>query len=246
MADRQVDRRIRGRRRRLTPSLRLEGGAADQELLREGVRAGLTPAAASVLVGLSFGVVAEPVLGPVVTIAMSALVFAGAAQFAATLVLAAGGPATAAIVAGLMLNLRFLPMGVAMAPWMRGSRLSRLAQSYFLVDASWALASRGGGRFEPLVMLGASLPAYPAWVAGTVLGVVGAGALGDPEALGLDALFPAFFLGLLFSELRRPGAAVAAGAGAVIALALVPSTPAGVPVVAASLAALLALGRRPA
>jgi predicted branched-subunit amino acid permease len=213
----------------------------DPDLFREGVRVGLPVAVASGLVGVSFGIVAEPVMGGAAAIAMSALVFAGAAQFAATLVLAAGGSVAAAVIAGLMLNLRFLPMGVALAPWMKCGPLSRAAQSYALVDASWALASRGGGRFEPLVMLGATLPAYPAWVIGTVLGVLGASALGDPEALGLDALFPAFFLGLLWTEAKRPGGLPAALLGAAIALALVPFTPAGVPIVAASLAALLAL-----
>lgn len=212
---------------------------------REGLRAGAPVAVASALVGISFGVAAEPVMGPAAAIAMSALVFAGSAQFAATAVLAAGGSILAAVAAGLMLNMRFLPMGVAMAPWMKGSRLSRAAQSYAMVDASWALASRGGGRFDPQVMLGATLPNYPAWVGGTVIGVAGASSLADPEMLGLDALFPAFFLGLLFAEWKRPGGPRAAFLGAAIALALVPLTPAGVPILAASLAALIAL-RRPA
>lgn len=209
------------------------------------MRAGIPISLASGLVGMSFGVLAEPVMGAVAAIAMSALVFAGSAQFAATAVLAAGGPVGAAVAAGIMLNLRFLPMGVAMAPWMRGRPLARAAQSYALVDASWALSSRGGGRFDPYVMLGASAPQYPAWVGGTALGALGAGVLGDTTALGLDAVFPAFFFGLLWTEARRPGGLNAALTGGVIALVLVPFTPAGVPILVASLAALLAL-RRPA
>jgi predicted branched-subunit amino acid permease len=69
--------------------------------------------------------------------------------------------------------------------------------------------------------------------------------IADPEALGLDVMFPAFFLTLLVTELRRPGGKAAAAIGAAIALVLVPFTPPGVPVMAASLGALVGL-RRPA
>ena len=72
------------------------------------------------MVGISFGVVAEPLMGSVAPIVMSALVFAGAAQFGATAVLASGGDPVTAIATGTMLNLRFLPMGVAAAPALRG------------------------------------------------------------------------------------------------------------------------------
>jgi predicted branched-subunit amino acid permease len=71
------------------------------------------------------------------------------------------------------------------------------------------------------------------WNAGTLAGALLGGGLGDPRALGLDAMFPAAFLALLAPQLRRPGAPVAAVAGAVIALALIGFAPAGVPVVAA-------------
>jgi predicted branched-subunit amino acid permease len=66
----------------------------------------------------------------------------------------------------------------------------------------------------------------------------------DPRALGLDAIFPAFFLVLLAEELRSGSAVVAALLGAALALALVPVAPPGIPVLAASLAALIGL-RRP-
>ena len=71
------------------------------------------------------------------------------------------------------------------------------------------------------------------WNAGTLTGALVGGGLGDPRALGLDAMFPAAFLALLAPQLRRPGAPVAAIAGALIALVLVPVAPVGVPVIAA-------------
>jgi 4-azaleucine resistance transporter AzlC len=214
-----------------------------QPSFREGFRAGLPYAVAAGLLAISFGVLAEPLMGRVAPIVMSILVFAGSAQFAATAVLAAGGGALAAIVAGVLLNARYAPMGVALAPSLRGSKRRRAAFGQALIDFSWAAASRGGGRFDPAYMLGATAPSYPAWVAGTVIGVFAGDLIGDPERLGLDAIFPAFFLALLVEgELRAGKPARPAALGALIALLLVPITPAGVPIIAASAAALIGLG----
>ncbi len=213
-----------------------------QGRFRRGLAIGLPYSAASLLLAISFGVLAEPLMGPVAPIVMSALLFAGSAQFAATAVLTAGGGAAAAIAAGILLNLRYIPMGIALAPSLRGGRLRRAAIGQAMIDFSWAAASRGGGRFDPYFMLGATVPSYPFWVAGTAIGVFAGDLIGDPDALGLDALFPAFFLCLLVEGELRPGLpALAAGLGSLIALALIPITPAGVPVIAASAAALLGL-----
>ena len=111
-----------------------------------------------------------------------------------------------------------------------------------MVDASWALAMRGNGRFDPAFMVGATLTAYPLWVGGTAIGVLLGDSIGDPGALGLDALFPAFFLGLLIGgEAGRAAAFAAALLGAAIAAVLLPFAPPGVPIIAASAAALIGL-----
>jgi 4-azaleucine resistance transporter AzlC len=209
---------------------------------RPGLRAGIGFGLAAFLVGISFGVLAEPLMGSVAPVVMSAVVFAGAAQFGATAVLAAGGDAFTAIAAGTMLNARFLPMGLAAAPALRGRALRRAVEGQAVVDASWALAVRGEGSFDRELLLGATIPQYPAWVAGTLIGVLAGGALGDPDALGLDAIFPAFFLGLLAAELSRPRAAAAALLGGAIALSLTPVLPPGLPVLLASAASLIGLG----
>ncbi len=212
------------------------------ERIREGVRLGLPYAIAALLLAISFGVLAEPLMGPVAPIVMSALLFAGSAQFAATAVLTAGGGAAAAIAAGFLLNLRYLPMGIALAPSVRGGTARRAAIGQAMIDFSWAAASRGGGRFDPAFMVGATAPSYPLWVGGTAIGVFAGDLIGDPGALGLDALFPAFFLCLLVEGELRPGLpTLVAGLGGLIALALIPFTPAGVPVIAATAAALLGL-----
>jgi predicted branched-subunit amino acid permease len=113
------------------------------ERFRSGLRAGIGFGAAAFVVGISFGVVAEPIMGSVAPIVMSATVFAGASQFGATAVLISGGDAVTAIATGAMLNARFLPMGVAAASALRGSRLRRALEGQAVVDASWALAARG-------------------------------------------------------------------------------------------------------
>jgi 4-azaleucine resistance transporter AzlC len=212
--------------------------------LGPGARAALPLGAAGLLLGISFGVVAEPVMGHVAPVVMSAIVFAGAAQFAATAVLADGGSAAAAIVAGILLNLRFIPMGIAIAPSLRSSRASRAATGQALVDASWAIAHRGEGRYDIPYMIGATLVQYPAWVGGAAIGVLAGDVIGDPKDLGLDAIFPAFFLALLVNELRAGISVAAALIGAALALSLTPFAPPGIPVLAACAGAALGLVRR--
>ncbi len=208
-----------------------------------GARAGVPFALASLLLGISFGIVARPIMGPIAPIVMSVIVFAGSAQFAALAVLAAGGGALAAIIAGSLLNLRFVPMGIAIAPSLVHRHVGRAARGQTLVDASWALASREDGRFDVDFLVGATLIQYPAWVGGTVLGVPGGAIIKDPNALGLDVVFPAFFLGLLVPELRKPGAKLVALLGGAVALLLTPVLPAGLLIIAASLYSLTGLRR---
>src|SRR3954463_12615440 len=124
-----------------------------------------------------------------------------------------------------------------------GPRLRRPAESQLIVDESWALSSRGPGRFDRRLLLGAGLMLYVAWVTGTAVGVLAGDALGDPKNLGLDGAFPALFLALLVPQLREPRATLAAVVGGAIALLLIPFTPPGVPIVAASAACLLGLRR---
>lgn len=211
-----------------------------RERRRAGIRRGIPFGIAVFAISISFGVLARPLMGAVAPIVMSILVFSGSAQFGALAVLAAGGSTGAAIVAAVLLNARYLAMGLALAPSLRGRASSRAAFALTTVDASWAAASIGGGAFDPWYMVGVSIPQYAGWVLGTVVGVFVGPRLGDPNALGLDALFPAFFISLLFAEARGRRRLTAAGGGAGIALALTPLVPAGLPILAAAAAAVAA------
>jgi 4-azaleucine resistance transporter AzlC len=201
---------------------------------------------ATAVLGVSFGVLARQlgwgVLAPVVC---SAVVLSGSAQFAIASILGAGGGVGAATLAAVFVNARFLPMGLAVAPSLAGGRLRRAAEGQLVVDASWALANRGDGSFERALLIGATVPQFAAWIAGTAVGAVAGGFLGDPEALGLDVVFPAFFLLLLAEELKDRRSLAVAVLGGLVALSLVPFAPPGVPVVAACGAALLGLWSRP-
>src|SRR3954464_9533365 len=211
--------------------------------LRAGLRAGFTLVLPTFAGGLSFGVLAQPVMGSIAPILMSLTVFSGAAQFAALTVLTAGGGALAAIAAGMLMNARWLPMGLAVGPFLKGGPLRRSFESIGIVDASFALSRNEDGTYDRGVLIGASIPQGRAWVTGTAAGVLGGSLLGDPQALGLDAMFPAFFAVLLYGEAKGRASLTAAGLGGLIALLLLPLTPAGIPVVAAAGAALIGLRR---
>jgi 4-azaleucine resistance transporter AzlC len=200
-------------------------------------------ALATFALGISFGVLARSLgWGVVSPIAFSVIAFSGSAQFAVAAVLGAGGGPLAAIVAAVLLNARFLPMGIAVAPFLKGGPLRRGLEGQAVVDASWALASREGGRFDREFMIGATVPQLVAWIGGTVIGVLAGNVMGDVERLGLDVVFPAFFVALLMEELRGGKQTLAVALiAAVLSLVLVPLVPPGVPVIAACAAALLGL-----
>ncbi len=222
----------------------IEGAGEGESRLRDGVKAGIPFGIAGFMLALSFGIVAQSAgLSATAAIVMSAIVFAGSAQFAAIAILASGGTVGAALVAAAMMNSRFLAMGAALGPSLPGGPLRRALQGQAVVDASWALASRGDGSFDRHMLFGSTAVQYVGWVGGTIAGALGGGLLSDPEALGLDAIYPAFFLALLLNEVRNRRAFGVAAAGALIALALVPFAPAGLPVLVAGLAALAGLRR---
>ena len=209
-----------------------------------GIRLGIPYAFVGFVLSMSFGVLARQAgFSALQAIVTSAIVFAGSAQFAGLAVLASGGTAAAAVAAGTLMNGRFLAMGTALAPSLPGGPLKRAVQGQAVVDASWALASRGDGTFDRWLLFGTTAPQYVTWLLGTVVGAFGGDLLGDTDRLGLDAVFPTFFLGILVTELRDPRSRVVALCGAAIALALVPFAPPGVPILAAAAAALLGLRR---
>jgi predicted branched-subunit amino acid permease len=205
------------------------------------------------LYGVAFGAAAAGAgLDPWQALAMSALMFTGASQFALVGVLGAGGGGAAAIGSALLLGTRNTVYGVRLAPMLAPrTRLHRAGAAHWVIDETTAMAvaapDRELGRLAFWVT-GATI--YLGWNATTLVGAVGAGALGETAQAALDAVVPAAFLALLWPRLRRgaPEAAVqrrVALGGAVVALALTPVVPAGAQVLLAVVAVALAGRPRP-
>jgi predicted branched-subunit amino acid permease len=198
----------------------------------------LALAAAAGVVGVSFGAIAVAAgLPGWVVAASSVLVFAGGAQFLAVGLIAAGNP-LAAVFAGLLLNARHLPFGMAIADSIGGGWGTRLLGSHLMVDESVAFALAQpdpGARRRAYWLTGAAL--FVAWNIGTLAGIALGERAGDPAALGLDAAFPAGLIALLLPSLRDRDTRLVATLGATIAVLGTPLLPAGLPVLL-SLAAL--------
>jgi len=196
---------------------------------------------ADVVVGASFGAVTVGGGLPWwVPVAMSVLVFAGGAQFAAIGVVLAGGSPAAAVLAGLVLNARLLPYGFAVADTLGRSLPVRLLGAHLVTDESTAFTIR---QSEPerrrAVFWLSAVGLFVCWN----LAVVAGGALGrlvpDTDTLGLDAAFPAVVVALVVPALKDGGTRRAAAVGALLALVLTPLLPPGLPVLASLLGLLV-------
>jgi predicted branched-subunit amino acid permease len=220
-----------------------ETAETPRERLRKGIWTGLGLASASFALAITFGASARTLgWGMVPAIVCSLVVFSGSAQFALATALAGGGSAVPAVAAAALINARFIPMAVAIAPSVRGGVVRRALIGQAVVDGSWVAAHRGEGRFDPERLVGATLPQWPAWVCGTAIGAVLHPSPHIVQVFALDVIFPAFFLVLLIDELRESAAARRAAALAtVLAALLVLVVPVGVALLCASSAALLGL-----
>ena len=178
--------------------------------------------------------------------AMSLLMFTGASQFALVGVLGAGGSALAAVGSALLLGTRNTVYGVRLVPLLRPRGTRRVGAAHWVIDETTAMALAASDRtLGRLAFLATGATIYLGWNVMTVVGAVGAAALGDTARAALDAVVPAAFLALLWPRLRRgfPEAAVqrrVAVGGAAVALVLTPFVPAGLQVIAGVVAVALA------
>jgi 4-azaleucine resistance transporter AzlC len=217
---------------------------------RAGFRVGGSLAAGTLALAVSFGAFATlhgwP---PLAVVAMSVLVFSGSAQFALVTAMAGGGGVVTGLSAAALINTRFIPMAAAAAGSLRGRRWRRALEGQAVVDGSFVSAQRPEGGVDREKMIGATLVQWPAWICGTVLGVVFVPSTELVHQTGLDLVFPCFFLLLLLDALRtRPDhrlvAAVAGGTAALASLALLPGLALLLSGGAAGLAARRPGGRR--
>jgi predicted branched-subunit amino acid permease len=177
---------------------------------------------------LLYGILARQVgLTPWEAWAMSAIVHAGSAQFAALGMWEAGGAAPI-ILTTFVINLRHLLMGASVAPHLRGlSPLWKALLALWMSDESYALtiAEYQRGRGTHWYFLGANLGIYLVWPTSGLLGALLGAAIPEPSRYGLDLVFPLAFLGLLTSFLEdriAVAVALASGGFALLATFLLP------------------------
>lgn len=215
--------------------------------LRQITRSGLfhdiaLVCAADAVVGAAFGAVAVSSGLPLwVPVALSVAVFGGAAQFLFVGVLAAGGNPATAVATALLVNVRLVPLGLAVGDLLGTGWLRRLVGTHLITDESVAFAVvQDRPNRRRAAFWGSGLAVFGCWNLGVVVGAVGGAAVTDPSALGLDAAFPAVLLALVVPSLRVSSVRRVALVGAVVAVASAPFLPAGLPVLLA-LGALLLL-----
>lgn len=188
----------------------------------EGFRACLPLALSGFAYGIAFGVLSRQAgMSLLEGVLMSGLVYAGAAQFAALGLWVTPLPITALILTTVVINLRHLLMGAALAPHIADLPLwKRLLSAYFITDESWALTM---GRFAQgsrngAFLLGTGIALMLAWVGATVVGQLAGSVISDPTRWGLDFAFSAVFLALLVGMWRGRSDLLPWGVAAVVAV----------------------------
>lgn len=220
-------------------------GKPDAAVVRDALGVGTAVG----LSGFAFGVTSA---GSGMTLAqtcvLSLLVFTGASQFALVGALAAGSNPFTAAAGAFFLSVRNAFYGLRLSQLLALPRVVRPFAAHWVIDETTAVSlaqpSRRAARLG-FTVTGVSL--YVLWNVTTLLGALGAQSIGDTDAWGLDAAGPAVFLALLAPMLRTATERVVAGLAVLLGLGLLPVLPAGVPVLAAALAAPLVLflaGRR--
>jgi predicted branched-subunit amino acid permease len=217
--------------------------AGTRSIVRDGIAVGV----ATGTYGISFGAISVASgLDVWQTCALSLLVFTGASQFALVGVIGSGGNPFFGAVSGLLLGTRNTLYGLKVAPMLGWRGRRRAAAAHILIDESTAMTlTRTSREHARAGFLSTGLSVFVLWNIATLAGALAGDSLGDPRTYGLDAAVGGAFLGLLWPRLGTYRNRAAALLGAAVALSLVPLTPAGVPVLAASVVALgLALMRR--
>lgn len=175
----------------------------------QGIYAGLPVAIGYVPIAIAYG--ALGVASGLTwwhTVLMSLLVFAGAAQFMAVGMLAAGAGALQIIVATFVLNFRHLIMTLSLFDRLRSfSMPRRLAAALGITDETFAvLVVRADAREHeptPRFVAGTLLMAYLSWVLGSAVGAVFAAFIPANISSGMSVALYAMFIALLMPALRK-------------------------------------------
>lgn len=174
------------------------------------------------------------------TCLLSLLTFSGASQFAVIGVLGAGGSAISGIATATLLGTRNALYGLRMAPILKVRGAKRVVAAQVTIDESTAIATAQKDEVDQITgFWHTGFGVFLFWNLFTLLGAVGAKAIGNPSAWGLDAAVPAAFIGLVWPRLIDRKTRVIAASAVLLSLALVPFTSAGIPIISTALLAII-------
>ena len=180
------------------------------------------------------------------TCLLSLLTFSGASQFALIGVMGSGGSALSGIATAALLGFRNGLYGLRMSPLLKTRRAKRLLAAHITIDESTGIALSQESLGEDAMRSGfwiTGIGVYTFWNLFTLAGALGAHAMGNPAAWGLDAAVPAAFLGLVWPRLTTNSDRLLSISSMALALTLTPFIPAGLPIIATAFLAL-AIGLR--
>ncbi len=212
-------------------------GTTDRQVISDSLGVGVGVG----LYGVTFGALATTSgLSVLQTCALSLLAFTGASQFAFIGVIASGGTPVAGALTAVLLGARNTFYGITLAPILKARGIRRLLTAHLVIDESTAMAvTRETTHQSRLGFYWTGISIFLMWNLMTFIGAVAGNAIGDPKAIGLDAAVAAAFLGLLWPRLDSTATRLLALLAAVVALGLVPFTPAGTPIILGGLVAVL-------
>ena len=174
------------------------------------------------------------------TCLLSILLFSGASQFAVVGIMGAGGAAISAIATATLLGFRNTLYGLQMAPILKVKGFKRALAAQITIDESTAVATlQDNDEDRKIGFYLTGIGVYIFWNLFTLLGALGASAIGDPSAWGLDAAVPAAFLGLIWPRLKNKVQFLVSGIAITWALLLTPITPAGIPIITTVVLAII-------
>lgn len=215
--------------------------ALRSEILRKALSIGIAVS----IYGVSFGALGSTTgLSIAQTQALSLLMFTGASQFALVSTIASGGTAIAAVLASWLLGTRNAAYSLRMSPVLQVTGARKLLASHLTIDESTAMGLSQDeklfdGNASRLAFWSTGLSVFVLWNVATFIGAITVQAIGDPKALGLDAAIAAGLFALVWPQIKDKHTLSAAMGGALIALVLTPVLPAGLPVLAAAVVAVI-------
>ena len=174
------------------------------------------------------------------TCLLSLLTFSGASQFAVIGVVGAGGSALSAIATASLLGTRNALYGIRMAPILKVKGFKRIVAAQLTIDESTAIATAQDNEKDQIIgFWHTGFGVFIFWNIFTLLGALGAQAIGNPSAWGLDAAVPAAFIALVWPRLVDKKTRLIAVGAIALSLALVPFTTAGLPIITTALLAIV-------